>query len=99
VATEKHLYNLLAQREMAFVSVGHRPTLRSFHDTVLERCGVREFVADGALSADHTPREILTSALGLLTANGRADDVGLPSCFPSPTFSRAASAEPVSLAG
>ena len=39
VATEKHLYNLLAQREMAFVSVGHRPTLRSFHDTVLELDG------------------------------------------------------------
>jgi putative ATP-binding cassette transporter len=39
VTTEKHLYNLLAQREMAFVSVGHRPTLRSFHDTVLELDG------------------------------------------------------------
>jgi fatty acid synthase len=25
-----------------------------FHDIVLERCGVREFVADGALNADHT---------------------------------------------
>jgi ABC-type dipeptide/oligopeptide/nickel transport system ATPase component len=35
VITEKHLYNLLTQREMAFVSVGHRPTLRDFHDTVL----------------------------------------------------------------
>ncbi|NDG74765.1 MAG: ABC transporter ATP-binding protein/permease [Synechococcaceae bacterium WB8_1B_136] len=39
VATEKHLYQLLAQREMAFVSVGHRPTLKSFHDTVLELDG------------------------------------------------------------
>ena len=39
VTTEKHLYNLLAQREMAFVSVGHRPTLRGFHDTVLELDG------------------------------------------------------------
>ncbi len=39
VKTEKHLYELLAQREMAFVSVGHRPTLRDFHDTVLELDG------------------------------------------------------------
>ncbi len=39
VATEKHLYQLLAQREMAFVSVGHRPTLKDFHDTVLELDG------------------------------------------------------------
>ena len=36
VATESYLYGLLSQREMAFVSVGHRPTLTSFHDTVLE---------------------------------------------------------------
>ena len=36
VSTEKHLYRLLTQREMAFVSVGHRPTLKAFHDTVLE---------------------------------------------------------------
>ncbi len=39
VATEKHLYELLCQREMAFVSVGHRPTLTAFHDTVLELDG------------------------------------------------------------
>ena len=39
VATERHLYALLAQREMAFVSVGHRPTLTAFHDTVLELDG------------------------------------------------------------
>ncbi len=39
VNTEKHLYNLLSDREMAFVSVGHRPTLREFHDTVLELDG------------------------------------------------------------
>jgi len=36
VATESYLYGLLSQREMAFVSVGHRPTLTAFHDTVLE---------------------------------------------------------------
>ena len=39
VATEKHLYGLLCQREMAFVSVGHRPTLKAFHTTVLELDG------------------------------------------------------------
>jgi len=39
VATERHLYDLLTQREMAFVSVGHRPTLTAFHDTVLELNG------------------------------------------------------------
>ncbi|MEB3104845.1 MAG: ABC transporter ATP-binding protein/permease [Cyanobacteriota bacterium] len=39
VATERHLYDLLTEREMAFVSVGHRPTLTEFHDTVLELDG------------------------------------------------------------
>ena len=39
VATERHLYDLLIEREMAFVSVGHRPTLTAFHDTVLELDG------------------------------------------------------------
>ena len=39
VATEKALYELLVQREMAFVSVGHRPTLTVYHDTVLELHG------------------------------------------------------------
>jgi putative ATP-binding cassette transporter len=39
VATEKRLYGLLAQREMAFISVGHRPTLSAFHDTVLQLDG------------------------------------------------------------
>jgi vitamin B12/bleomycin/antimicrobial peptide transport system ATP-binding/permease protein len=39
VTTEKHLYSLLTEREIAFVSVGHRPTLAAFHDTVLELDG------------------------------------------------------------
>ena len=39
VSTEKKLYQLLVQREMAFVSVGHRPTLTEYHDTVLELDG------------------------------------------------------------
>jgi len=39
VTTETHLYGLLRQRDIAFVSVGHRPTLTAFHDTVLELDG------------------------------------------------------------
>jgi putative ATP-binding cassette transporter len=39
VATERHLYELLTARDMAFVSVGHRPTLAAFHNTVLELDG------------------------------------------------------------
>jgi putative ATP-binding cassette transporter len=39
VNTERHLYALLVEREMAVVSVGHRPTLTSFHDLVLELNG------------------------------------------------------------
>ncbi|MFO7629387.1 MAG: ABC transporter ATP-binding protein/permease [Prochlorococcaceae cyanobacterium] len=39
VLTERLLYELLVQRHMAFVSVGHRPTLRDYHDTVLELDG------------------------------------------------------------
>jgi putative ATP-binding cassette transporter len=39
VRTEKLLYELLVHREMAFVSVGHRPTLTAFHDTVLQLDG------------------------------------------------------------
>ena len=36
VNTEKHLYELLNQREMACISVGHRPTLKNYHENVLE---------------------------------------------------------------
>jgi putative ATP-binding cassette transporter len=39
VKTERHLYELLLDRDLAFISVGHRPTLLSFHDTVLELIG------------------------------------------------------------
>jgi len=39
VTTETHLYGLLRQRDITFVSVGHRPTLTAFHDTVLELDG------------------------------------------------------------
>jgi len=39
VGTEKLLYELLVERDLAFVSVGHRPTLVDYHDTVLELDG------------------------------------------------------------
>ncbi|MFN7899234.1 MAG: ABC transporter ATP-binding protein/permease, partial [Synechococcaceae cyanobacterium] len=39
VPTERLLYSLLAERDTALVSVGHRPTLLAFHDTVLELDG------------------------------------------------------------
>jgi putative ATP-binding cassette transporter len=39
VKTEQHLYNLLLDRDLAFISVGHRPSLLGFHDTVLELTG------------------------------------------------------------
>jgi putative ATP-binding cassette transporter len=50
VTTEKRLYQLLVEREMAFVSIGHRPTLTQYHDTVLEldgRGGWRVLPAEG----------------------------------------------------
>ncbi len=39
VKTERHLYALLVERNIAFISVGHRPTLTAFHDNVLELDG------------------------------------------------------------
>jgi putative ATP-binding cassette transporter len=36
VATERKLYNGLLKRDITLVSVGHRPTLFSFHDHVLD---------------------------------------------------------------
>ena len=39
VVTEKKLYQLLVSRDLAFVSVGHRPTLTAYHNTVLELDG------------------------------------------------------------
>jgi putative ATP-binding cassette transporter len=39
VATERKLYSLLVQRGTGFMSVGHRPTLKSFHTGVLELKG------------------------------------------------------------
>ena len=39
IQTEHYLYNLLKEREIAVVSVGHRPSLKDFHDNVLELKG------------------------------------------------------------
>ena len=39
VDTEMRLYALLRERDIAFISVGHRPTLKAFHDTVLDLPG------------------------------------------------------------
>ena len=39
VETEMRLYALLRERDIAFISVGHRPTLKTFHDTVLDLPG------------------------------------------------------------
>ncbi|MFL0769883.1 MAG: ABC transporter ATP-binding protein/permease [Prochlorococcus sp.] len=39
VKTEQHLYNLLRSRDLAVISVGHRPTLIDFHENVLELIG------------------------------------------------------------
>ena len=55
VATEKHLYGLLSQREMAFVSVGHRPTLKPFHTNVLELDGQGGWKLIPAASYDFNP--------------------------------------------
>ena len=39
IDTEKHLYNLLKKRELSMISVGHRPSLKDFHQTILELNG------------------------------------------------------------
>ena len=43
VKTEKLLYTLLKKRDLAVISVGHRPTLIEFHSTVLELMGQGEW--------------------------------------------------------
>jgi len=35
IETEKYLYGLLIKRELSLISVGHRPTLKEFHNKVL----------------------------------------------------------------
>ncbi len=52
VATEDRLYSLLRQRDLAVISVGHRPTLKAFHDTVLEFTGGGDWQLIPAASYD-----------------------------------------------
>ena len=35
-ANERHMYGLLKSEDIVFVSVGHRPTLREYHDRILQ---------------------------------------------------------------
>ncbi len=39
IKTEEHLYTLLKSRDLSVISVGHRPTLIGFHESVLELGG------------------------------------------------------------
>ncbi len=39
ITTEEHLYSLLRKRDLAVISVGHRPSLIGFHESVLELGG------------------------------------------------------------
>ncbi len=39
IKTEKRLYNLLKKRELSLISVGHRPSLKDFHENILELNG------------------------------------------------------------
>ncbi len=41
IETEKKLYNLLQERELSLISVGHRPSLKDFHENILELNGRR----------------------------------------------------------
>ena len=35
IDTEKKLYGLLKERELSLISVGHRPSLKDFHENIL----------------------------------------------------------------
>jgi len=39
INTEKKLYSLLKERELSLISVGHRPSLKDFHEYILELNG------------------------------------------------------------
>ena len=39
IETEKRLYSLLKKRELSLISVGHRPSLKDFHENILELNG------------------------------------------------------------
>ena len=48
VGNEAHLYAALRDAGITFVSVGHRPTLTAFHDTVLRLEPAEGAAAEGA---------------------------------------------------
>ena len=39
IDTEKKLYSLLKERELSLISVGHIPSLKDFHENILELNG------------------------------------------------------------
>ena len=43
IKTEKKLYNLLRDRELSLIIVGHSPSLKDFHDNILELNGKGEW--------------------------------------------------------
>ena len=43
IETEKRLYNLLQTRDLSLISVGHRPSLKEYHNNVLELSGEGEW--------------------------------------------------------
>ena len=43
INTEKKLYSLLKKRELSLISVGHRPSLKDFHENILELNGQGEW--------------------------------------------------------
>jgi vitamin B12/bleomycin/antimicrobial peptide transport system ATP-binding/permease protein len=51
-ASEEHLYSRLARLPTAFISIGHRPSLRQFHNRVIELSARSEPIieTDGALN-------------------------------------------------
>ena len=49
---QSKIINLLRERDVAFISVGHRPTLKAFHDTVLEITGDHDWRLMPATSYD-----------------------------------------------
>ena len=43
IETEKKLYGLLKERELSLISVGHRPSLKDFHENILELNGLGDW--------------------------------------------------------
>lgn len=58
VENEKQLYSLLQSRQLTYISVGHRPTLAQYHDTILELKGDNDWTAMSSAQAD-SPKKLL----------------------------------------